>query len=81
MGTRSIPISDQLLAVNELLTRKAYRRHEITGSRAAPLLGRSLEQFMAYASEQGVPIISVSEAELVEDVRTFGAFLDGVGRR
>jgi predicted HTH domain antitoxin len=42
-------------AARELIVLELYRQSEVSSGRAAPLLGMEREEFIRYASEQGIP--------------------------
>ena len=51
-------------AARELIVLELYRQGEISGGRAAELLGLGREQFIRQASEQGIPYFQLDGDEL-----------------
>jgi predicted HTH domain antitoxin len=51
-------------AVRELIVLELYRQGEVSSGRAAHLLGMEREQFIRYASKQGIPYFQLEGDEL-----------------
>ena len=54
----------------EMIVTELYRRGVISRGRAAELLGMSLETFLGYASELGIPYFDFTEDEWEAEMRT-----------
>ena len=55
----------------ELIVLELYRQGEVSSGRAAQLLGKEREEFIRYASEQGIPYFQLDTDELQREVDTF----------
>jgi len=51
-------------AVRELIVLELYRQGEVSGGRAAQLLGMEREGFIRHASKQSIPYFQLEEDEL-----------------
>ena len=51
-------------AARELIVLELYRQGEVSSGRAAPLLGMEREEFIRYASKQGIPYFQLGGEEL-----------------
>lgn len=58
-------------AARELIVLELYRQSEVSGGRAAQLLGMEREEFIRYASEQGIPYFQLDADELHRELDTF----------
>jgi predicted HTH domain antitoxin len=80
MATLSVDLPDDLLArlnelgtpaeraVLEMIVMDLFRREEISGGRAAELLGWPREKFMIESGKQGIPFIRYSPEDLTREV-------------
>lgn len=71
----SVPFTDQLLGagVHAALAVQLYKSGDLTSARAAKLAGMALSQFLAYISEQGIPVVDHAPAELEAELQAFDA--------
>ncbi len=56
--------------LKEYLVLELFRRHEISGDRAAAWLGTERNEFIRYASHLGVPCPNLDEKELQQESYT-----------
>ena len=63
------PLSNQSLDsfVKELTVLELYRRHLISGGKAAEMLEMERFEFIRYASRLGIPFIDMSPEEMVDE--------------
>lgn len=63
------PLSDRSLDsfVKELAVVELYRRHVISGGKAAHLLGMERFEFIRYASRLGIPFLDMSAEEMAAE--------------
>jgi predicted HTH domain antitoxin len=54
-----------------LIVLKLYRQGEVSSGRAAQLLGKEREEFIRYASEQGIPYFQLEGDDLQRELETF----------
>jgi predicted HTH domain antitoxin len=54
----------------ELIVLELYRQGEVSSGRAAQLLGKEREEFIRYASEQGIPYFQIEGDELQRELDT-----------
>jgi predicted HTH domain antitoxin len=76
MGTIPVELDQDLVALLEELQRPAketarelivlelYRQGDVSSGRAAQLLGMDREEFIGYASKQGIPYFQLEDEEL-----------------
>ena len=60
-------------AARELIVLELYRQGELSGGRAAQLLGMRRDEFIRHASDRGIPYLQLSGEELrreIEDSRS-----------
>jgi predicted HTH domain antitoxin len=57
-------------AARELIVLELYRQGEVSSGRAAQLLGKEREDFIRYASEQGIPYFQLDGDELQRELDT-----------
>lgn len=64
------PIADRPLGdfVKELAVLELYRRHLISGGKAAELLGMERFEFIHYASHLGIPFFDLSPEEMTDEL-------------
>jgi predicted HTH domain antitoxin len=55
-------------AARELIVLELYRQGEVSSGRAAQLLGKEREEFIRYASEQGIPYFQLDGDELQREL-------------
>lgn len=55
-------------AARELIVLELYRQGEVSSGRAAQLLGKEREEFIRYASEQGIPYFQLEGDELQREL-------------
>jgi len=55
-------------AARELIVLELYRQGEVSSGRAAQLLGLGREEFIRYASEQGIPYFQLEGDELQREL-------------
>ena len=55
-------------AARELIVLELYRQGEISGGKAAELLGLGREQFIQQASEQGIPYFQLDGEQLQREI-------------
>ena len=58
-------------AARELIVLELYRQGEVSSGRAAQLLGKEREEFIRYASQQGIPYFQLDSDELQRELDTF----------
>jgi predicted HTH domain antitoxin len=58
-------------AARELIVLELYRQGEVSSGRAAQLLGKEREEFIRYASEQGISYFQLEDDELQRELDTF----------
>jgi len=58
-------------AARELIVLELYRQGEVSSGRAAQLLGKEREEFIRYASVQGIPHFQLDRDELQRELDTF----------
>jgi predicted HTH domain antitoxin len=58
-------------AARELIVLELYRQGEVSGGRAAQLLGKEREEFIRYASAKGIPCFQLDSDELERELDTF----------
>ena len=58
-------------AARELIVLELYRQGEVSSGRAAQLLGKEREEFIRYASQQGIPYFQMDSDELQRELDTF----------
>ena len=58
-------------AARELIVLELYRQGEVSSGRAAQLLGKGREEFIRYASDQGIPYFQVEGDELQRELDAF----------
>ena len=58
-------------AARELIVLELYRQGEVSSGRAAQLLGKEREEFIKYASAQGIPYFQLDSGELQQELDTF----------
>jgi predicted HTH domain antitoxin len=58
-------------AARELIVLELYRQGEVSSGRAAQLLGKEREEFIRYASAQGIPYFQLDGAELQQELDSF----------
>ena len=71
-------------AARELIVLELYRQGEVSSGRAAQLLRKEREEFIRYASEQGIPYFQLESDELQRELDTFSVRQSGFsdpGRR
>ena len=56
--------------LKELSILELYRRKEVSGGKAAELLGMERFEFIRYASRLGIPFFDMSKEELDKDMET-----------
>ena len=54
--------------LKEYLVLELYRRREVSGGKAAELLGMERTEFIHYASRLGIPFLDLDERELQEEI-------------
>jgi predicted HTH domain antitoxin len=54
-----------------LIVLELYRQGEVSSGRAAQLLGKEREEFIRYASEQGIPYFQLEGDDLQRELETF----------
>ena len=54
--------------LKEYLVLELYRRREVSGGKAAELLGMERTEFIRYASRLGIPFLDTDERELQEEI-------------
>lgn len=71
----SVPFTDDLLqaGVHTVLAVSLFKAGEITSARAAKLARMSLPQFLTHLSDQGIPVVDYSPAELEQELAAFDA--------
>jgi predicted HTH domain antitoxin len=52
----------------ELIVLELYRQGEVSSGRAAQLLGKEREEFIRYASQQGIPYFQLEGDELQREL-------------
>ena len=57
-------------AARELMVLELYRQGEVSSGRAAQLLGKEREEFIRYASEQGIPYFQLEGDDLQRELDT-----------
>jgi predicted HTH domain antitoxin len=57
-------------AARELIVLELYRRGEVSSGRAAQLLSMEREEFIRYASQQGIPYFQLQDDELQRELDT-----------
>ena len=57
-------------AARELIVLELYRQSEVSSGRAAQLLSMEREEFIRYASEQGIPYFQIESDELQRELDT-----------
>lgn len=64
------PLSDRSLDsfVKELVVLELYRRHFISGGKAAELLNMERFEFIRYASRLGIPFLDMSPEEMADEI-------------
>lgn len=64
------PLSDRSLDAffKELAVLELYRRHHISGGKAAEMLGMERFEFIRYASRLGIPFLDMSSEEMADEV-------------
>ena len=60
--------------LKELIVLELYRRRQISSGKAAGLLNMQQAEFIRYSSEQGIPFLDMSEAELENEVELLAAW-------
>ncbi|PYR07015.1 MAG: hypothetical protein DMG00_17510 [Acidobacteria bacterium] len=55
-------------AARELIVLELYRQGEVSSGRAAQLLGMEREEFIRYASKQGIPYFQLQGEELQQEL-------------
>jgi predicted HTH domain antitoxin len=55
-------------AARELIVLELYRQGEVSSGRAAQLLGMDREEFIRYASKQGIPYFQLEGEELQREL-------------
>jgi predicted HTH domain antitoxin len=55
-------------AARELIVLELYRQSEVSSGRAAQRLGMEREEFIRYASEQGIPYFQLEGADLQREL-------------
>jgi len=55
-------------AARELIVLELYRQGEVSSGRAAQLLGLGREEFIQYASKQGIPYFQLEGEELQREL-------------
>jgi predicted HTH domain antitoxin len=55
-------------AARELIVLELYRQGEVSSGRAAQLLGKEREEFVRYASAQGIPYFQLDSEELQREL-------------
>ena len=55
--------------LKELIVLELYRRRQISSGKAASLLKMSQSEFIRYASEQGISVIDMSDAEFEDEIK------------
>jgi predicted HTH domain antitoxin len=80
MGTKVLPLSDELVqvletldqplerAALELIVMELYRRETISSGKAAQLLGMPKLDFIRYSGEMGIPYFRMDPGELEREV-------------
>ncbi|WP_020558918.1 UPF0175 family protein [Thiofilum flexile] len=58
---------------------RLYKSDEVTLSKAAELAGLDLYDFMSACKQEGIPTISISQEELLEDLNGFNSYRFGAG--
>jgi predicted HTH domain antitoxin len=58
-------------AARELIVLELYRQGEVSSGRAAQLLGKEREEFIQYASQQGIPYLQLDSDDLQRELDTF----------
>jgi predicted HTH domain antitoxin len=58
-------------SARELIVLELYRQGEVSSGRAAQLLGKEREEFIRYASQQGIPYFQLENDELQRELDTF----------
>lgn len=58
-------------SARELIVLELYRQGEVSSGRAAQLLGKEREEFIRYASQQGIPYFQLDSDELQRELDTF----------
>ncbi|MCP4545347.1 MAG: hypothetical protein GY835_02635 [bacterium] len=63
------PLADRSLDsfVKELAVMELYRRHFVSGGKAAELLGMERFEFIRYASRLGIPFMDMSPQEMADE--------------
>jgi predicted HTH domain antitoxin len=63
------PLADRSLDsfVKELAVLELYRRHLVSGGKAAELLGMERFEFIRYASRLGIPFMDMSPEEMAHE--------------
>ncbi len=63
------PLADRSLDsfVKELAVLELYRRHLVSGGKAAELLGMERFEFIRYASRLGIPFMDMSPEEMADE--------------
>lgn len=71
------PLADRPLDrfIKELAVLELYRRHMISGGKAAELLEMERFEFVHYASRLGIPFFDMSAAEMDEELAQLKALL------
>jgi len=80
MGSVQVELDQDLIAIleelgrpvkeaaRELIVLELYRRSEISGGKAAELLGMEREAFIRHASAQGIPYFQLRDEELRQEI-------------
>ena len=55
-------------AAREMIVLELYRQVELSSGRAAQLLGMGREEFIRYASKQGIPYLQLEGEELEQEI-------------
>ena len=58
-------------SARELIVLELYRQGEVSSGRAAQLLGKEREEFIQYASQQGIPYFQLDSDDLQRELDTF----------
>ncbi|MDR1424470.1 MAG: type II toxin-antitoxin system prevent-host-death family antitoxin [Azoarcus sp.] len=71
----SVPFTEELLqmGVHVALAVDLFKSGGLTSARAAKLARMSLPQFLAYLSDQGIPVVDYDPAELEHELAAFDA--------
>jgi predicted HTH domain antitoxin len=81
MATTNLELGEDLIGIlatlerpveqsaRELIVLELYREQKISSGRSAELLGMSLQDFIQFSSELGIPYFDMTEEELASDVK------------